>query len=141
MDAGLFDSRDVVNETDCLLVASSGDCGAALRVCGCATHGYVDARVYGVNYSEDYVPDFSIPTPTGKHTGMGGDQVQEFSRGGLSGQECCAPIPGPGQTLLVEWRVGRHHEPVWDSLGPHGGPSPRIDQLFYGRRIMRQMGD
>ncbi|QYD68275.1 hypothetical protein KZJ38_18755 [Paraburkholderia edwinii] len=135
-----------------------------------------------MNYSEDYVPDFSILTPTGKHTGMGGDQVQEFSKGGLSKQECCAPIPGPGQTLLVEWRVGRHHEPeanwktfrkaivvrgealsgpnawnllivrffpeqqveaefVWEAPGPHGEPSPRLDQLFYGRRVMRQMGD
>jgi hypothetical protein len=32
-------------------------------------------------------------------------------------------------------------ELMWDSIEPDRGPSPRLDQLFYGRRVMRQMGD
>ncbi|QYD68270.1 hypothetical protein KZJ38_18720 [Paraburkholderia edwinii] len=152
---------------------------------GCASvrsHGYVDARVSAVNYSEDYVPDFSVLTASGDPTGMGGVQVQEFSKGGLSKNECCAPIPGAGQTMIIEWRVGGRHEAeanwktfrkavvvrgetssdpkavnrlvvrffpeheveaelMWSLIGLGGRPSSRLDQLIYGRRVMRQMGD
>src|SRR5215467_1439469 len=80
---------------------------------GCASmqsSRYVTASVSAVNYSEDYVPDFSVLTASGKHTGMGGVQVQEFSKGGQSGTECCAPIPNAGQTMIVEWRIGGRQE-------------------------------
>ncbi|APR34949.1 hypothetical protein BTO02_05385 [Paraburkholderia sp. SOS3] len=142
---------------------------------------YVTASVYGVNYSEDYVPDFSILTESGEQTGMGGSRVQEFSKGGLSGLMCCAPIPKPGRSLIVSWHIGdrKEGEANWksfrktvvvrgeasndpdkmnslvvrffpgyeveaelmcESTGPDAGPSPRLDQLFYGRRVMRRMG-
>ncbi|MDQ7982496.1 DUF3304 domain-containing protein [Paraburkholderia sp. SARCC-3016] len=135
-----------------------------------------------MNYSEDYVPRFSILTASGDQTGMGGAHVQEFSKGGLSGQVCCAPIPKPGRILIVSWRIGdrKEAEASWkrlrktvvvrgevsngadkinslivrffpgrqveaelisESTGPNARPSPRRDQLFYGRRVMREIGD
>lgn len=30
---------------------------------------------------------------------------------------------------------------VWESIEPYGEPSPRVDRLFYGDRVMRQPGD
>jgi hypothetical protein len=152
---------------------------------GCAStksNGYVTASVYGVNYSEDYVPRFSILTDSGEQTGMGGAHVQEFSKGGLSGQMCCASIPKPGRILIVSWRIGdrKEAEASWkrlrktvvvrgeasndpdkfnslivrffpgqeveaelisESKGPDARPSARRDQLFYGRLVMRRMGD
>jgi len=169
-----------VRRNACLLF-----CIGACLLCGCAStrpSRNVMASVYGVNYSEDYVPRFSILTASGEPTGIGGVQVQEFSKGGLSRDECCALVPGAGQTMIVEWRVGRREdserewgkfrksivvrgetssdpksmnylvvrffpgheveaELMWESMRPDGEPSPRLDQLFYGRRIMRQMGD
>ncbi|QYD71083.1 DUF3304 domain-containing protein [Paraburkholderia edwinii] len=157
----------------------------AAMLCACASArsgNYVTASVSAVNYSEDYVPDFSILTAAGERTGMGGIQVQEFSKGGQSGTECCAPIPNAGRTMIVEWRIGGRQEAesnwntfrkaivvrgetssdpkatnylvvrffpehqveaefMWEWTGPHGQPSPRLDQLLYGRRVMRQMGD
>jgi hypothetical protein len=68
--------------------------------------GYVDASAWSANYTEDYIYDFSIQTADGKNTGLGGVQVQEFSRGGKGGRECCSLIPGVGQTIKVVWRVG-----------------------------------
>jgi hypothetical protein len=169
-----------VRRNACLLF-----CIGACLLCGCAStrpSRNVMASVYGVNYSEDYVPDFSILTESGEQTGMGGSRVQEFSEGGLSGEVCCAPIPKPGRTTTVSWRVGGHKEPeanwkhfrktvvvrgeasndrdkvnslvvrffpgheveaelICESTGPDARPSPRRDQLFYGRRVMRQIGD
>jgi hypothetical protein len=75
----------------------------------CATgqpSGYVDASAWSANYTEDYIEDFSIKTANGKDTGLAGVQVQEFSRGGKGGRECCSLIPGVGQTINVVWRVG-----------------------------------
>ncbi|MCP3726039.1 DUF3304 domain-containing protein [Paraburkholderia sp. CNPSo 3272] len=80
---------------------------------GCAVgqpSGYVDASAWGANYTEDYIHDFWIQTASGKDTGMGGIQVSEFSRGGKGGRECCALIPGVGQTIRVVWRVGGRQE-------------------------------
>jgi hypothetical protein len=159
--------------------------GAGGLLCGCTStksHEYVTASVYGVNYSEDYVSNFLILTGSGEQTGMGGSQVQEFSKGGLSGLVCCAPIPRAGRTMIVEWegrdrKEAKVHwksfrktvvvrgedsndpgkinslvvrffpgheveaELMCESTGPDAEPSPRLDQLFYGRRVMRQMGD
>jgi hypothetical protein len=152
---------------------------------GCAStrpNGYVTARVSGVNYSEDYVLDFSILTASGEPTGIGGVQLQEFSKGALGKHECCALVPGVGQAMIVEWHIGRREdteekrkkfrktivvrgetssgkevvnylivrffseqkveaELMWDSIGPNGRVSPRLDQAFYGPPVMRQLGD
>jgi hypothetical protein len=76
---------------------------------GCAVGqpgGYVDASAWSTNYTEDYIQDFSIQTTDGKRVGLGGAQIQEFSRGGKGGRECCSLIPGVGQTIKVVWRIG-----------------------------------
>jgi hypothetical protein len=75
----------------------------------CATgqpRGYVDASAWSANYTEDYIPRFWIQTVDGKDTGLAGVQVQEFSRGGKGGRECCSLIPGVGQTIKGVWRIG-----------------------------------
>ncbi|MDR6421782.1 DUF3304 domain-containing protein [Paraburkholderia phenoliruptrix] len=71
---------------------------------------YVDASAWSANYTEDYIQDFWIQTADGKDTGLAGVQVQEFSRGGKGGRQCCSLIPGVGQTIKVVWRVGGHQE-------------------------------
>ncbi len=71
---------------------------------------YVDASAWSANYTEDYIQDFWIQTADGKDTGLAGIQVQEFSRGGKGGRQCCSLIPGVGQTIKVVWRVGGHQE-------------------------------
>ncbi|WP_042303422.1 DUF3304 domain-containing protein [Paraburkholderia kururiensis] len=68
--------------------------------------GYVDATAWSANYTEDYIPEFWIQTAEGKDTGLAGVQVQEFSRGGKGGHECCSLIPGVGRTIKVVWRIG-----------------------------------
>ncbi|WP_176860840.1 DUF3304 domain-containing protein [Cupriavidus sp. YR651] len=84
-----------------------------LMMGGCATgqpRGYVNVSAWSTNYTEDYIYDFSIRTADGKRTGIGGVQVNEFSKGGTGGRECCALIPGVGQTIKVIWRVGGYRE-------------------------------
>ncbi|SDB98910.1 Protein of unknown function [Cupriavidus sp. YR651] len=76
---------------------------------GCVTgqqRGWVTASVRGANYTEDYIYDVSIQTTDGKRVGLGIARVNEFSRGGTSGSECCAFIPAVGQTIKVVWQVG-----------------------------------
>ena len=75
----------------------------------------IDTEAWGANYTEDYIYDFMIQTAVGKNTGVGGAHVAEFSRGGTGGIECCAPMPGVGQTVKVVWRVGgrRDDESKW----------------------------
>ena len=142
----------------------------------------IDTEAWGANYTEDYIYDFMIQTAVGKNTGVGGAHVAEFSRGGTGGIECCAPMPGVGQTVKVVWRVGgrRDDESKWkiysrtavvtgatstdrdavnfvivrffpghnveaefvsESSKPDGKPSPRVDKLFYGQRVMRHLGE
>ncbi|MCP3726038.1 hypothetical protein M3I53_23400 [Paraburkholderia sp. CNPSo 3272] len=45
--------------------------------------------------------------------------------------------------LIVRFFPGHNIEAefVSESAEPDGKPSPRVDQLFYGRRVMRQMGE
>ncbi|WP_017775379.1 DUF3304 domain-containing protein [Paraburkholderia kururiensis] len=151
----------------------------------CATgqpSGYVDTTAWSANYTEDYIPEFWIQTAEGKDTGLAGVQVQEFSRGGKGGHECCSSIPGVGKAIKVVWRVGGHQDDksmwktysrnvvvtgvtstdrdamnflivrffpnhnveaefVFESARPDGKPSPRVDKLFYGQRVMRHMGE
>ena len=143
---------------------------------------YVDASAWSANYTEDYIQDFWIQTADGKDTGLAGVQVQEFSRGGKGGRQCCSLIPGVGQTIKVVWRVGGHQEDesTWKTYSrdvevkgamptkkdaynilmvrffpaqqveaelipdrgePGGSASLRVDQLFYGRRVMRHIGE
>lgn len=152
---------------------------------GCAIghpSGYVDASAWSANYTEDYIQDFWIETADGKNTGAGAVQVQEFSRGGKGGRECCSLIPGVGRTIKVVWRVGGRQDDksqwktysrnvvvtgatstdrdtmnflivrffpghkveaefVSESAKPEGKPSPRVDKLFYGQRVMRRIGE
>ena len=85
---------------------------------GCAigqARGWVEASAWAANYTEDLIYDFSVLTVDGKRTGVTGALVQEFSRGGTTGRECCGLMPGVGQTVKVVWRVGgrREDESQW----------------------------
>jgi hypothetical protein len=90
----------------------------AMMLGGCSVtqpSGYVAASAWSANYTEDYIYDFSIQTASGKRTGVGGSQVSEFSRGGQGGIECCALVPGVGQTIKVAHRrTSRRRVPVED---------------------------
>jgi hypothetical protein len=152
---------------------------------GCAIgqpRGWVEAAAWAANYTEDFIYDFSVLTVDEKRTGVTGALVQEFSRGGTTGRECCGLMPGVGQTVKVVWRVGgrRDEESQWrtysrdvvvtgatskaadvrnfvvvrffpdhdvevefifESTKLDGKASPRVDQLFYGRRVMRKKGE
>src|SRR5271163_1981317 len=79
----------------------------ALGACATASsigRDKIDAAVIGVNYTSDYI-DFTLMSPLGENLDTGGD-AKPFSEGGTGGTECCARLPGVGQTVHVELRVG-----------------------------------
>ncbi|WP_186425162.1 DUF3304 domain-containing protein [Cupriavidus metallidurans] len=85
----------------------------SILLAGCATgqpREWVDVSTRGTNYTEDYIYNVSIRIADGQRTGIGIARVNEFSRGGTSGNECCASIPGVGQTIKVIWHVGGRQE-------------------------------
>ncbi|WP_227460977.1 DUF3304 domain-containing protein [Cupriavidus pauculus] len=94
-----------------LLLATLGGCAIG------QPRGWVEAAAWAANYTEDFIYDFSVLTVDGKRTGVTGALVQEFSRGGTTGRECCGLMPGVGQTVKVVWRVGgrREDESQWRS--------------------------
>lgn len=152
---------------------------------GCSAwsqQGYVDARARTANYTEMYV-DYTFYDTKGRNLGLGGS-AKPFSKGGTGGRSCCAMLPGPGQTVRLDWdektpdfdkNKQRHYTRDVVVIGPpplpgdsynyvitrffpkqqvevelvsvptqslgQGSPSPRLDQLFYGRRVMRHMGE
>ncbi|MGO4765877.1 DUF3304 domain-containing protein [Cupriavidus sp. 2KB_3] len=83
-----------------MILAALGGCAAV------QSDRSVLAAARSANYTEDYIYDYWIQTALGKNTGVGGSNVSEFSRGGTSGQRCCARMPGVGQTIRVVWEVG-----------------------------------
>ncbi|RDK03244.1 hypothetical protein DLM46_09890 [Paraburkholderia lacunae] len=156
----------------------------ALMVSACAAsslgQGIADASVMGANYTNDYI-NFTLMSPSGKNLGMGGD-AKPFSDGGAGGTACCALLPGVGQTVRVEFRVGGFNDAadqyktyirdvvvkgvtsndpdsmnylivrffpdhnveaefITESLKSGAPVSPRVDELFYGRRVMRHLGE
>jgi hypothetical protein len=150
---------------------------------GCSTldqQGYIPVTVFTANYTEMYV-DYTFYDTNGKNLGSGGG-AKPFSKGGTGGAECCAKLPGPGQTVRVAWDEGMLHDDenqrrrytrdvvvigspkrpgdsydyvitrffagqkievefISEPGDLKGPPSPRRDQLFYGKRMMRQMGE
>lgn len=66
--------------------------------------GKKDAAVMGVNYTNEYI-SFSLMSQSGEDLGIGGD-AKPFSQGGTGGSSCCAMLPGVGQTVRVELKVG-----------------------------------
>ena len=152
---------------------------------GCAIgqpSGWVEASAWGANYTEDFIYDFWIYAEDGRDTGVGSVLLNEFSKGGTTGNICCGLMPGVGQTVKVVWRVGgrREEEALWRTYrrdvvvmgampkkkdaynillvrffseheveaelipdrGEAGGlPSPRVDKLFSGQRVMRKKGE
>ncbi|UBM09077.1 DUF3304 domain-containing protein [Cupriavidus metallidurans] len=87
--------------------------GLLLMLAGCAIgqpREWVDVSTRGANYTEDYIYNVSIRIADGQRTGIGISGVNEFSRGGTSGSQCCASIPGVGQTIKVIWHVGGRQE-------------------------------
>ncbi|QBQ97654.1 DUF3304 domain-containing protein [Paraburkholderia pallida] len=144
--------------------------------------GYVEVSERSANYTEMYI-DYAIHDPNDKSVGLSGD-AKPFSKGGAGGRSCCALLPGPGQTIRVEWgeedtdfdqSKKRHYTRDVVVIGQtpvssdsynylitrffpsqqievelvsrasedvgNGPPSPRLDQLFYGRKVMRHMGE
>ncbi|QBQ97651.1 DUF3304 domain-containing protein [Paraburkholderia pallida] len=53
------------------------------------------------NYTDKYV-DYSFYDTTGKPLGLGGE-AKPFNKGGTGGVECCAVLPGPGESLRITW--------------------------------------
>lgn len=80
----------------------------SLIVTACArlprTSEVVNVSVMGVNYSADYI-DFVLMSPSGVNLGTGGT-VDPFSKGGSGGSVCCALVPGVGQTIRIDLRIG-----------------------------------
>lgn len=151
---------------------------------GCAIgaeHGYVMAPD-GANYTDKYV-SYSIYDAKGKPFWLGGD-AKPFTKGGATGGDCCALLPGPGQIIRVVWdedtegnasaEKNTHTKDVVVAGSPplakdahnslvvrfferqqvevefisvpradldKGIPSPRLDRIFFGERVMRHMGD
>ena len=80
---------------------------------GCAIgqpSGWVEASAWGANYTEDFIYDFWIYAEDGRDTGVGSVLLNEFSKGGTTGNICCGLMPGVGQTVKVVWRVGGRRE-------------------------------
>ncbi|QBQ97653.1 DUF3304 domain-containing protein [Paraburkholderia pallida] len=127
----------------------------------------VNATAVTANYTEMYV-DYTFYDVNGRNLGLGGCATP-FSKGGTGGVEYCAPLPGPGKTVRVAWdeeAPGRNDSKAFHYsrdvvvIGSHPLPedsynyvitkffpghqievdrSPRLDQLFYGRSVMRYM--
>ena len=72
--------------------------------------GDVLATAWSTNYTEDYIHDFELQTPSGGRLLLGGIQVKEFSKGGTGSSECCSSIQGVGQMIKVVWRISRHND-------------------------------
>jgi hypothetical protein len=75
-----------------------------VTVSGCsawAQRGYVEVRERSANYTEMYI-DYGFYDTNGRNLGLGG-RANPFSKNGQGGGTCCAPLPGPGQTVRVEW--------------------------------------
>jgi hypothetical protein len=150
---------------------------------GCAVSsiekGKTDAAVRGVNYTNDYV-DFTLMSTSGINLGTGGS-VEPFPKGGAGGSVCCAMVPGVGQTVRIEFRIGGFGDAAGQYktysrdvvvTGTMPSPkdelqsylivrffpaheveaelipstefepkNPRVDKLFSGKRIMRQIGE
>jgi len=51
--------------------------------------------------------------------------------------------PDAMNVLIVRFFLDQNVEAefISESAKPNGKPSPRVDQLFYGRRVMRQLGE
>jgi hypothetical protein len=79
---------------------------AALMVMlgGCsawAQQGYVQVSELSANYTETYI-NYGFYDTKGRNLGLGGS-ANPFSKNGQGGGTCCALLPGPGQTVRVEW--------------------------------------
>jgi hypothetical protein len=79
---------------------------------GYASRGYVpEIRIHAANYTEEYIHDFYVTTADGKHLGIGGVSVKQFSNGGANLGDCCASTPGVGQSIRAVWRTGNYNDP------------------------------
>jgi hypothetical protein len=134
------------------LMVTLGGCSAW------AQQGYVQVSELSANYTETYI-NYGFYDTKGRNLGLGGS-ANPFSKNGQGGGTCCALLPGPGQTVRVEWdeeppnrseskavhyfsdhklEVELISEPKED-LGK-GTPSPRLDRIFLGEHVMRHMGE
>ena len=90
-------------------------CAMLIALCGCAIgapRGYVPAiGLRAANYTEDYIHEYHLETVNGTDLRIGGAQVKQFSKGGASVGDCCAALPGVGQSLRVVWQTGGYNDP------------------------------
>lgn len=161
-----------------LLISIALLCGACAPI---QMRGYIDATAWSANYTEDYIREFHIQTADGQDTGLEGVQINEFSKGGQGGHECCSLIPGVGQKIRLVWTVANtESKALWktysqtlvvkgatsndpdsmnfiivrffpdhnveaefisESLKFGAVANPRVDAIFYGRRVMRYIGE
>ena len=72
-------------------------------VVGCAigAQGRYMMAPDGANYTNEYI-SYSIYDTKGKPFGLGGD-IKPFNKNGATHGDCCALLPGPGQTIRVVW--------------------------------------
>jgi hypothetical protein len=111
-------------------------------LCGCATgapRGYVDVSAVTANYTDKYI-DYSFTDANGKPLGLGGG-AKPFVQGGTGGTECCAFLPGVGQTLRVTWREGGHDD-GYDQMESYSRDvtvigSPPVKENAYNYLIVR----
>lgn len=102
------------------IVRSSAMLAMAVAISGCAVAP--TSRIFvspeSVNYTEDYIHRYSILRISGERYGVGGGQVRPFSRGGAGSGDCCVWLPGIGQSIKVEWKVGEFHDlrPQWKTF-------------------------
>jgi len=152
---------------------------------GCAIgagHCYVNAEAWGANYTEQYIHRFEVQNVSGTQTYLEGGMLRPFSKGGTGGVECCALVPGVGQSVRVTWYVGAYNDDddKWEKYSSQAvvkgstsmgkgiqsglivrifpgknieaeffpmdtvrerGLSSRVDQLFYGKKVSRSIGE
>jgi hypothetical protein len=165
------------------IVQIGAACTMVAGLVGCSIGkpmGYVNAEAWSANYTEDYIPRFTVETLDGRETKLEGVQIKPFSKGGTGGVECCTFVPSVGQTVRIVWLVGRYDEPaeLWTThtrsvrltgalsktantqsalivrffpgneveaefvpMDKSAGNNPRDDQLYYGRQVMRHIGE
>ncbi|MFP3755319.1 DUF3304 domain-containing protein [Cupriavidus sp. SIMBA_020] len=102
-------SRRVVRSSAILAIA------VAISGCAVAPATTISIGANSVNYTEDYIHEYSIRKLGGEHYGIGGTQVKPFSLGGASSGDCCARLPDIGQRIKIVWKIGAFHDlrPQW----------------------------
>ncbi|MBB5409215.1 hypothetical protein HDG34_003156 [Paraburkholderia sp. HC6.4b] len=77
---------------------------------GCAVggqRGYMMAPD-AANYTDKYI-NYAVFSAEGKPFWLGGN-AKPFNKGGATGGDCCAALPGPGQAIRIGWNEDTEHK-------------------------------